>query len=169
MRGVYACLPKCCALTCLGGCIPIVGGWVQPWRTGFGWKARHYSNACSSRLGIRWWVNIPSLKKISLLKPDRRKGKVWRPYVCNRVKEVRWLWYAWLGLTESWCPLKLFVGHYFFLFLFSNQREESQETLLITVKTHQGAVYCCHFSQDASKVVSCGADKTVKVCTGIPS
>lgn len=37
---MYACLPKCCALTCLGGCIPIVGGWVQPCRTGFGWKAR---------------------------------------------------------------------------------------------------------------------------------
>lgn len=45
----------------------------------------------------------------------------------------------------------------------SNQREESQDTLLITVKIHQGAVYCCHFSRDASKVVSCGADKTVKV------
>lgn len=45
----------------------------------------------------------------------------------------------------------------------SNQRKESQETLLITVKNHQGAVYCCCFSQDASKVVSCGADKTVKV------
>lgn len=48
-------------------------------------------------------------------------------------------------------------------FDWSNQREESQDTLLITVKIHQGAVYCCHFSQDASKVVSCGADKTVKV------
>ena len=45
----------------------------------------------------------------------------------------------------------------------SNQREESQDTLLITVKIHEGAVYCCHFSQDANKVVSCGADKTVKV------
>ena len=47
--------------------------------------------------------------------------------------------------------------------VFSNQREESQDRLLITVKIHQGAVYCCRFSQDASKVVSCGADKTVKV------
>ena len=37
---MYACLPKCYALACLGGCIPIVGGWVQPCRTGFGWKAR---------------------------------------------------------------------------------------------------------------------------------
>lgn len=45
----------------------------------------------------------------------------------------------------------------------SNRAEESQDTLLITVKIHQGAVYCCSFSQDASKVVSCGADKTVKV------
>lgn len=31
------------------------------------------------------------------------------------------------------------------------------------MKIHQGAVYCCRFSQDASKVVSCGADKAVKV------
>ena len=46
---------------------------------------------------------------------------------------------------------------------YSNQREESQDTLMITVKIHQGGVYCCHFSQDASKVVSCGADRTVKV------
>ena len=38
-----------------------------------------------------------------------------------------------------------------------------QDALLMTVKIHQGAVYCCQFSQDASKVVSCGADKTVKV------
>ena len=52
----------------------------------------------------------------------------------------------------------------------SNQRKESRDTLLITVKNHQGAVYCCRFSQDASKVVSCGADRTVKVkCSGIPT
>ena len=47
-------------------------------------------------------------------------------------------------------------------FFVSNQREDSQDTLSITVKIHQGAVYCCCFSQDASKVVSCGTDKTVK-------
>ncbi|EDO47633.1 predicted protein [Nematostella vectensis] len=45
-----------------------------------------------------------------------------------------------------------------------NQRADTLDSrLLITAKVHCGAVYCCKFSSDSSKVVSCGTDNHVKV------
>ncbi len=52
-------------------------------------------------------------------------------------------------------------------FNFSNKPEGSSETCLLTVKHHQGPVYCCHWSQDGSdRIVSCGGDFNVKVISG---